>query len=138
MTTYYKAIRPDGTDFYSQSVQWAPAKTKARKGRVVEHPTSTELVGGDWSTGLAASTDVTRFPGADAWPIRLLEVEPVGTVHHVGAKAQALAWSVVAELDPALRFSPQGAHIVALIERAGLLTADEASRLDAALSLIHI
>ena len=127
MTDYYKAVRPDGTDFFTQSVQWAPKTVKARRGRLVKHPTSTTLTAGHYSTGLAASLDITAFPGADSWPIRLLQVEPVGGVIVRGPKAMALSWRVVAELDPASRFGPQGAHVVALVERAGALTSQDAA-----------
>lgn len=72
MTVYYKAIRPDGTDFYTGTVQWAPEKTKARKGRLVKHPTSTRAVAGELDarceTFLSVSTDPTQPPGAE-WRI---------------------------------------------------------------------
>jgi hypothetical protein len=39
---------------------------------------------------------------------------------------------VVEEVDPAIRFGPQGPHVVALIARARVLTTGEAERLAAA------
>ena len=130
--TLYKGVRPDGTDFYSGTVQWAPERTKARKGRVVKHPTSKVGRVGDFTTFLSVSTDPTNLPGS-SWPLRLLEVEPVGDLLRVDAcKRGGTSFRVVGEVDPALHFGPMGAHVVALIDRASRLTADDVRHLHAA------
>lgn len=129
--TLYKGVRPDGRDFYSGTVQWAPEKTKARKGRVVKHPTSTTGELGDFTTFLSVSTDPTNLPGSQ-WPLRLLEVEPVGDVLYVDAcKRGGVAFRVVREVDPSLHFGPMGEHVVRLIERVSTLTCGEACSLGA-------
>lgn len=128
----YKGVRPDGRDFYSGSVQWAPEKTKARKGRVVKHPSSEYAELCDFTTFLSVSTDPTKLPGS-SWPLRLLEVEPVGDALRVDAcKRGGVAFRVIREVDPALRFGPMGEHVVRLIEAAEGLTKERASDLSAA------
>ena len=131
--TYFKAVRPDGTDFYSGTVQWAPTQGEIPEGGiVVTHPTST-LWEEDHSTHLCASAapaDCTGF----SWPCRLLEVEPVSEVYHhegevyrhAGSKRSALSWRVVRELPAVEAFGPQGAAVVALLD--GLERLDAARR----------
>ena len=91
--TYFKAVRPDGTDFYSGTVQWAPESSDIpAEGVVVTHPTSTEW-GNCHSTHLCASkspTDCTGFK----WPCRLLVVEPASsrTTRHASADRLLPAW----------------------------------------------
>lgn len=133
--TYYKAVRLDGTDFHSGTVRWLPKRRSERmRPRVVRHPTSTVAVKGQHGTSLAVSTDVTRLPGS-SWPLRLCEVEPVPGAPVIGTdehKRQAVAWRVVREVDPWLRFGTQGEYVAALIDRARLLAPDEARALVAA------
>ena len=130
--TYYKAIRPDGTDFHTGTVQWAPESGDIpTEGLVVTHPTSTEW-GNYHSTHLCASTSPTDCTGF-AWPCRLLEVEPVGEVHHhAGSKRSALSWRVVRELPAMQALGPQGAAAAALIDGLRRLDAEALARLDAA------
>ncbi len=125
--TYYKAIRPDGTDFYTGTVQWAPESGDIpAEGLVVTHPTSTEW-GNYHSTHLCASTSPTGCTGFE-WPCRLLEVEPVSEVHeHKGCKVSALSWRVVRELPAMQALGPQGAAVAALID--GLRDAEALARL---------
>ena len=130
--TYWKAVRLDGTDFWTGTVRWLPKSGPLRRSRIVRHPTSTRVVKGDHATSLAVSTDPTELPGA-GWPMRLCRVEQVGSVIITDTcKRQSLAWRVVEEVDPAIRFGPQGSQVAALIARAGALTAGEADRLPAA------
>ena len=130
--TYFKAVRPDGTDFYSGTVQWAPTQGEIPEGGiVVTHPTSMAWEE-DHSTHLCASAapaDCTGF----SWPCRLLEVEPVGEVyHHAGSKRSALSWRVVRELPAAEAFGPQGAAVVALLDGLERLGATQLAAWDAA------
>ena len=129
--TYWKAVRPDGTDFRTGTVRWLP-RTPLKRARTVRHPSSTRAVKGDHSTSLAVSTDPTELPGA-SWPMRLCRVEPVEDVIITDStKRQSVAWRVVEEVDPAIRFGPQGPHVAALITRAGAITAGGAAMLVAA------
>lgn len=128
----YKAVRPNGRDFYTDAVQWAPEKVKARKGRLVRHPSSTVADVADLSTFLSVSTDPTRLPGS-SWPMRLLVVEPVGdTVEPSEHKRGGTVFRVVEEVDPSERFGPQGPEVANVIHRAQLLTPTEARDLAAA------
>ena len=133
--TYFKAVRPDGTDFYSGTVQWAPTQGEIPEGGiVVTHPTSMAWEEGH-STHLCASAapaDCTGF----SWPCRLLEVEPVGEVyHHADSKRSALSWRVVRELPAVEALGPQGAAVAALVdglERRSAATAARGAAWDAA------
>ena len=127
--TYYKAIRPDGTDIYTGTVQWAPVQDGIpAEGLVVAHPTSTEW-GNYHSTHLCASTSPTGCTGFE-WPCRLLEVEPVSEVHeHEGRKVSALSWRVLRELPAMQALGPQGEAVVALIDGLRRLDAEALARL---------
>ena len=127
--TYYKAIRPDGTDFYTGTVQWAPESGDIpTEGLVVTHPTSMTWKRGH-ATHLCASTSPTDCTGF-AWPCRLLEVEPVAEVHeHEGRKVSALSWRVVRELPAMQALGPQGAAVAALIDGLRRLDAEALARL---------
>ena len=130
--TYYKAVREDGTDFYTGTVQWVPESGDIpAEGLVVTHPTSTEW--GDYhSTHLCASTSPTDCTGF-TWPCRLLEVEPVSEVHeHEGCKMSALSWRVVHELPAMQALGPQGEAVVALLDGLRRLDTEALARLAAA------
>ena len=127
--TYWKAVREDGTDFYSGTVRWAPEQGDIpAEGIAVAHPTSTAW-GEDHSTHLCASTSPTDCTGFK-WPCRLLEMEPVAEVHeHAGSKVSALSWRVVRELPAMQALGPQGAAVAALIDGVGRLDAEALARL---------
>ena len=130
--TYYKAVHPDGADFYTGTVQWAPESGDIpAEGLVVTHPTSTTWER-DHATHLCASTSPTDCTGFK-WPCRLLVVEPVGEVHHhAGSKRSALAWRVARELPATTVLGPQGAAVVALIDGLESLDAESLARLNSA------
>ena len=123
--TFYKAIRPDGTDFYTGAVQWAPESGDIpADGIIVTYPTST-VWEESHSTHLCASTSPTDCTGFE-WPCRLLEVEPVGEVYrHAGSKRSALSWRVVRELPAPTALGPQGEAVVALVDRLERLGATQ-------------
>ena len=127
--TYFKAVRPDGTDFYTGTVRWAPEQGGIpAEGIVVTHPTSTTWKR-DHATHLCASTSPTDCTGFK-WPCRLLEVEPVAEVHeHEGCKVSALSWRVLRELPATQALGPQGASVAALIDGMGRLDAESLARL---------
>lgn len=130
--TYFKAVRPDGTDFYSGTVQWAPTQGEIPEGGiVVTHPTSMAWEE-DHSTHLCASAAPADCAGFD-WPCRLLALEPLSEVHrHAGSKRSALSWRVVRELPAVEALGPQGAAVVALVDGLGRLDAAEIAALVAA------
>ena len=130
--TLYKAVRPDGTDFHTGTVRWAPEKGEIpADGIVVTHPTSTEW-GEDHSTHLCASDEPTDCEGFE-WPCRLLEVEPVGEVyHHARSKWSSLSWRVVRELPATQALGPQGEAVAALVDGLGRLDTTQLVALDAA------
>ena len=132
--TYYKAVHPDGADFYTGTVQWAPESGDIpAEGLVVTHPTSTTWKR-DHATHLCASTSPTDCTGLE-WPCRLLVVEPISEVHrHAGSKRSALSWRVVRELPATTVLGPQGAAVVALIDGLERLDAESLARLNAAWS----
>ena len=126
---YYKATRPNGTDFYTGSIDYAAA---CGTGEVLRHPSrkrrdepSTYI-----STSIAEA-DCTGF----RWPGRLFRVEPVGrpmTATDLPNKRAVSALRVIEELPAHGLFGPQGEEVVALIERWKRMTPDEAQRLDVA------
>ena len=127
--TCFKAVRPDGTDFYTGTVRWAPESGDIpAEGLVVTHPTSTTWKR-DHATHLCASTTPTDCTGFK-WPCRLLEVEPVTEVHeHEGCKVSALSWRVLRELPATQALGPQGASVAALIDGMGRLDVESLTRL---------
>ena len=133
--TYYKAIRPDGTDFHTGKVQWAPPE--GHEGEwIVRHPTA-QKVGPKADEYLSVSTVPTDCTGM-SWPCRLLEVQAVGhrartpDRKRLPNKRAGVAFRVVRELPAHEALGPQGEHVAALIERARLLTSDEVQALNAA------
>jgi hypothetical protein len=136
MTVYYKAVRPNGTDFHTGKVRWAPPA--GHEGEwVVTHPTS-KAVGDHPSKYLSVSTVPTDCTGMN-WPCRLLEVETVNGSQPVTLgpknlpnKRAAVAWRVVGERPAREALGPQGQHVTAMVSRAKILTMDEAERLSAA------
>ena len=131
MVTYYKCVRPDGTDFYSGSVLWAP-ESIPEGGWLVTHPTSDRLSLGDAGTYLSVATVPTDCTGMQ-WPCRLLEVVPAGRqvlrTADLPNKRVSVAWRVVQELPAWQALGPQGRQVAAIIERAATLNNYEVRRL---------
>lgn len=124
---YYKATRPDGTDFYTGTIKY-------EVGKRTTHPTSKKRTKGDPSTYLSVSTVISDCAGFE-WPCRLFLVKGVGramTATDLPNKRAFLSVDVVEELPAHEAFGPQGEHVVALIERAARLTSNEAKQLSAA------
>ena len=132
MTTYYKAVRPDGMDFFSGTVRWLPPVGDPMPGGgvVVTHPTSRTRTDGGADGYLSVATVATECTGM-RWPCRLAVVEPTraavwtpdpGTLP---SKRASWQWRVVAEIDAHQALGPQGPEVVAIIDRARMLTADE-------------
>lgn len=127
--TFFKAVRPDGSDFHTGTVDYGAALIS---GDVVRHPDPDLTVGPDRYLSVATvATDCTSM----AWPCRLLLVEPVGKTRQgpdLPSKIRCEAVRVVGERPAHEALGPQGEHVAALIERIRSLTADEMGRLAAA------
>ena len=127
--TYWKAARPDGTDFYTGKVDYAAALSGEPLPVL---PGKGPFPGPGW---YHLATVPTECVGME-WPCRLFEVEPAddlgdGRPSHrnkVGAKSVR----VLREVPAHMTLGPQGAHVAALIARAGGLDQGDASRLAAA------
>lgn len=137
MTTYYKAVLPDGTDFHSGTVRWLPEDgVIPPEGWLVTHPTATK-VGPKADEYLSASTVATECYGA-GWPCRLLRLERAGRQVRIPEpddfphKRASVAWLVVEELPAHLTLGPQGEEVAAIFERGSRLTGDDIDRLGAA------
>lgn len=130
---FWKATRPDGTDFYTGTVDYAAALESGEP--LPELSGCGEFPGGTW---YHLATVPTKCVGM-AWPCRLFEVEPVGEVkvarsrfpyrahpHKVGVRSLRVLREVAAHRV----FGPQGEQVAALIERSKTLTSEEARRLD--------
>ena len=139
MTTYYKAVRPDGMDFFSGTVRWLPpvGEPLPEGGLIVRHPTSRKRTDGGADGYLSVATVATECTGM-RWPCRLAVVEPTraavwtpdpGTLP---SKRASWQWRVVAEIDAHQALGPQGREVVAIIDRVRMLTTDELRQLDAA------
>ena len=140
MTTYYKAVRPDGMDFFSGKVRWLPpaGEPLPEGGLIVRHPTATTpSFGDDAADYLSVSTEPANCTGMQ-WPCRLALVEAVDTAvwtpdaTALPNKRAAVAWLVTAEVDAWQALGPQGREVAAIIDRARMLTTDELRQLDAA------
>ena len=130
MSSYYKATRPDGTDFYTGTVDYAAALASGVPVEASPGPPG-GFPGPGW---LHLATVPTACVGM-SWPCRLFEVEPVGDVHHDEDHPHKVGCREVRvrrELPAHEAFGPQGESVVALIERARRLTLREVVRLAAA------
>ena len=140
MTTYYKAVRPDGMDFFSGKVRWLPpvGEPLPEGGLIVRHPTATTpSFGDDAADYLSVSTEPANCTSMQ-WPCRLARLEatdaavwtPDATA--LPDKRAAVVWLVTAEVDAWQALGPQGREVAAIIDRARMLTTDELRQLDAA------
>ena len=133
MTTYYKAIRPDGTSFHDPSFRWVP-ESGTVEGIVVTHPHPHDRGPSGWLSVATVPTDCTGM----RWPCRLLELTSVegrpvtAPLKDLPNKRAASAWLVMRELPATDALGPQGAEVAAILDRVSRLTGDEARRLAAA------
>ena len=128
MTRYYKATRPDGTDFRTGRIDYAAALAS---GEPVTHPDPHTRGASGYLSVATVATDCTGV----SWPCRLFAVE-ADDAREVGSdlpnKRAVTSLRVVEELPAWQAFGPNGLAVVAVIDRARTLTADELDRLDAA------
>lgn len=116
MTIYYKATRPDGTDFHTGTVLY-------EVGQTVTHPSPHRHHASGY---LSVSTTPTDCTGSYL-PLRLLEVEAdkVWIDSAFPNKRCTHSVRVVRELDPTLALGPQGPEVLAFIERCKTLDHEE-------------
>lgn len=125
--TYFKAIRPDGTDWWTGKFRWLPKDGIIPEGGwLVEHPAPGPVGGCDAAGYLSVATAPTDCTGM-AWPLRLLRVEPVGDMWSPAPlglpnKRAAHAWRVVEERPAHEALGPQGPEVAALLKRIRDLT----------------
>jgi len=127
--TFYKATRPDGTDFHTGTVDYAAALASGDPTPAL--PGEGEFPGEGWYHLATVPTECVGM----RWPCRLFEVEPVGDQvvdsehpHKIGCAAVR----VVREVDGHIALGPQGVQVAALIGRIRELTGGEVGQLDAA------
>ena len=125
----YKSTRPDGTDFYTGSVDYAAALASGEP--LPELSCGVAFPGPGWYHLATVPTECMGM----SWPCRLFEVEPVGDVHRDDDhpyKVGCRSVRVLREVPAHEALGPQGEHVAVLIDRASRLTVDEIQRLDAA------
>ncbi len=130
---YFKATRPDGTDFRTGTVNYLAALAS---GTTVRHPCGESgMIANRADTHLSVSVVAADCTGM-AWPCRLFRVEPVGEIlDNLTAspnKRACSALKVAEELPAHTALGPQGAEVAALIERCRTLAGQELARLAAA------
>ena len=140
--TYYKAVRPTGGSFHDPDFRWLPEGWESGdpipEDWVVEHPNPGKRIGKDsgaWADEyLSIATVPTDCTGFE-WPCVLLGAEAVGQVCRDGQhpnKRRVRAARVLRELPAHEVFGPQGAEVVAILDRAAKLTTEEVENLAAA------
>jgi hypothetical protein len=130
MTVYFKAVRPDGTDFHTSKVDYGAALTS---GETLTHPRPGRVTPAQYWSVSVSPTDCTGME----WPCRLLLVEPVGDVWTPDPSRLPSKWAchvlrVVGERPAHEALGPQGVHVAALVERLRAMSRSEADRLAAA------
>lgn len=118
-TTFYKATRLEGTDFWTGTVNYA----NALGGEPVRVPFKEQP--NFWSDDvLHAFTEPTKALEFEDWPCRLFEV--TGTpVEQRGSVVTFFELLVVREIDAHLALGPQGKEVAALLQRTKSITRRE-------------
>jgi hypothetical protein len=125
MEKYFKAVRPDGTDFHTGTVDYAAICGTGES--------LLELPGGRCCTGdvYHASTSAADTLIGGSWPCRLFEVEGEA-VSQEDNKRGFRTLKVLRELPAWRALGPNGEQVVSLFEEAGTITAEQAAVLHAA------
>ena len=112
MTIYYKATRPDGTDFRTGTIDYAGA---LERGETLTHPGGSTGTAADYFSVSVEAADCTGF----RWPCRLFRVEPVEPWDPGGSvpnKRACLSLRVVEELPAHLALGPNGEAVAVFID----------------------
>lgn len=125
-TQFFKAVRPDGTDFRTGTIDYAAALGAGP----ITLPTVDDP---QCSTGdvLHASTVAAEALSCGSWPCRLflVEGEPVAEKGHTRG---FFSLRVMEEIDPHHALGPNGMRVARVIEMARSLTEDQARAIHAA------
>ena len=120
---FYKAVRPNGKDFHTGTVDYG--KAAKSKSKTITHPAarSGSTSADKYFSVATVATDCTGF----SWPARLFEVEAIGEpwTPHAGNMPNKRAVSgmkILRELPAWQVFGPEGELIVAIITRFNALT----------------
>ncbi len=133
-TTYYKATRPEGTDFRTGLCDYAAA---CGTGEIIRHRQcgESDMIPDRPGTYLSVSVEPADCTGM-AWPCRLFKIEPVGKIldglRASPNKRACSAFTVTEELPAHMALGPNGQAVAAVIRRTRRLTRDEMTRLAAA------
>ena len=117
-STYYKAVRPDGTSFHDPTFRWVPEDWTPTDGPVrVEH-TDYDPTGGAGGY-LSVSTEPANCTSM-RWPCRLLIVQPVGEVLtpeplDFPHKRAGQAFDVIGERSAHEALGPCGSEMASLL-----------------------
>src|SRR6266496_4564781 len=115
METFYKATRPDGTDFYSGTIKYEVGKgVRPKQTTQIPHICGPGM--------LHASTVPTEtLVGRGAWPCRLFKVtgKPIASQKYKRGFRQL---QVIEELPAWQVLGPQGEEVATLIEHILHLT----------------
>lgn len=132
---YYKAVRPNGTDFHSGTVRWLPEDLNIPDvGWRVFHPhPAKDISHRDCSaSGYLSLAEIPTECTGMRWPCRLLVVEAGNDVardHVYPFKVRVKTARVIAELPSHVALGPQGASLARLIWRVGDLTLSDVARM---------
>ena len=131
MAHYFKAVRPNGTDFWSGTIDYAAALAT---GEPIHHP-DPRPGSRDATHYLSVATEVTECTGM-RWPCRVYVVEPDGETWAPSSglphKVACTSVRVVEEVAATLALGPQAGEITALIERCTRITVTDMEKLAAA------
>jgi hypothetical protein len=133
MVIYYKAVRPDGKDFATGTIDYASA---LGTDQAVKHPAPQRKSDYAWNY-LSISTsagDCTGFVWDEKLGARLFEVKPVGvpwTPHpgNMPNKRAVTGVRILRELPNHMLFGPQGEAIVDILGAFRKLTSAQRSNL---------
>lgn len=125
MTQYWKAVRPDGTDFWTVTINYADALG----GDPITLP---EVANPQCCTSdvLHASDVATETLGGGSWRCRLFLVEGEPVVrqdHNYGF----FSLRVVGEVDSRLTLGPNADAVMSLVDKGSQITLTEARKLNA-------
>jgi hypothetical protein len=128
MKIYWKAVRPDGTDFHTGTVDYAGAlatgKPVARKPLRTVFACCTDGV--YHASDAAAETLI-----GGSWPCRLFQVSGRPVVQQ-GHKRGFRSLRVLREVPAHLALGPNGEQVAALIAQASRISPEQAAQLNAA------
>ena len=127
MPIFYKAVRSDGFDFYSRTVDYASLCGTDEQLPVKDGSNPYCCSDGVYH----ASVSKTDTLVGSSWPCRLFEVQGA-PVSEEGNKRGFLTLKVIRELPAWEALGPNGEEIVTLIEKAKTVTVEQADALHAA------